>query len=97
MGAGVFVDARQSRRILVKLPVSLIVDTPGGWETHPASTVDLSERGLRVSTAAALASDQIVGVILSRTPERCRVAWTGQDGTVRAGQAGLQFLKPLPD
>lgn len=97
MGAGVFVDARQSRRILVKLPVSLIVDTPGGWETHPASTVDLSERGLRVSTVAPLTSEQIIGVVLSRTPERCRVAWTGQDGTLRAGQAGLQFLKPLPD
>lgn len=97
MGAGLFVDARQSRRILVKLPVSLIVDTPGGWETHPGSTVDFSERGLRVSTAAPLTSEQVIGVILSRTPERCRVAWTGQEGTVRAGQAGLQFLNPLPD
>lgn len=97
MGAGVFVDARQSRRILVKLPVSLIVDTPGGWETHPASTVDLSDRGLKVSTDAPLTSEQVVGVILSRTPERCRVAWKGQEGTPRAGQAGLQFLNPLPD
>ncbi|MGH9649267.1 MAG: PilZ domain-containing protein [Terriglobales bacterium] len=97
MGAGVFVDARQSRRILVRLPVSLIVDTTSGWESHPGSALDLSDRGLRVSTAAALASEQIVGVILNKTPERCRVAWTGLPGTPKSGQAGLQFLNPLPD
>lgn len=97
MGAGLFVDARQSRRILVKLPVSLIVDAPGGWETHRASTLDLSDRGLRISTDAPLTCEQIVGVILSRSPERCRVAWKGQAGTLRADQAGLQFLNPLPD
>jgi hypothetical protein len=97
MGAGVFVDARQSRRILVKIPVSLIVDAPGGWATLPASTLDLSDRGLRVSTAAELASEQIVGVVLNRIPERCRVAWAGQPGTARAGQAGMQFLNPLPE
>ncbi|MFB3921894.1 MAG: PilZ domain-containing protein [Terriglobia bacterium] len=97
MGAGVFVDARQSRRILVKLPVSLIVDAPGGWESHPASMLDLSDHGLRIASNAQLSCEQIVGVILNQKPERCRVAWTGDPGTPRADQAGLQFLNPLPE
>ena len=96
MGVGVFVDGRKSRRILVRLPVNLIVDTPGGRETHPASALDLSDLGLRVSSTAALTSEQIVGVILNKNPERCRVAWTGPPGTPKSGQAGLQFLDPLP-
>jgi hypothetical protein len=97
MGAGVSVDARQSRRIYARLPISLVIDTPSGAVTHPAATVDLSDRGLRVSTSAALASEQIVGVILTKCPERCRVAWAGPQGSSRAGQAGLEFLDPLPE
>jgi hypothetical protein len=96
MGASVSVDARQSRRIYAKLPVSLLIDTPGGTVTHSASTLDLSDRGLRVLTSAALAREQIVGIVLTRRPERCRVAWAGEQGTLQAGQAGLEFLDPLP-
>jgi hypothetical protein len=58
--------------------------------------VDMSEGGVRVLTSAPLSREQIVGIVLTRRPERCRVAWAGQQGTSQAGQAGLEFLDPLP-
>ena len=63
-----------------------------------ALSVDLSQNGLRLQTDAALAPGQPVGVLLGDKSEgviNARVAWVGKVETDQAGQAGLEFLRPL--
>ena len=92
-GLGVPHEARRGRRISVRLPVNLLIDSPAGSISHPGFTVDMSEGGLRVQTSAALALAQELGVVLSRYPEPCRVAWVGALGSRQQGEAGLEFVK----
>jgi len=70
-----------------------------GEEIDPSAlTVDLSQNGLRLQTDAALAPGQPVGVLLGDKSEgviNARVAWVGKVETDQAGQAGLEFLRPL--
>ena len=93
-GLGVPVEARRCRRIAVRLPVSLLIGSPAGEISHPGVTLDISERGLRVQTRVALARAQSLGVVFSRYPEACRVAWVGAVGSRQQGEAGLEFVKP---
>jgi len=93
-GLGVPVEARRCRRIAVRLPISLLIDSPAGEISHPGVTLDVSEGGLRVQTTVALARAQLLGVALSRHPEPCRVAWVGAVGSRQQGEAGLEFLQP---
>jgi hypothetical protein len=63
-----------------------------------ASTVDVSQHGLRIQTAAKLEPGQAVGVLLGDGSEgviSARVAWVGKVETKEAGQAGLKFLRAL--
>jgi hypothetical protein len=92
-GPGVPVDARRSKRIPARLRVTLLIDSPAGETAHPGVTLDLSEGGVRVQTGAALALAQSLGVVFSRNPEPCRVAWVGALGSRQQGEAGLQFLE----
>jgi len=68
-------------------------------ETDQSSlTVDISEYGLRLQTTASLAPGQPVGVVLGDRPEGvidARVVWVGKLETDQAGEAGLEFLRPL--
>ena len=70
-----------------------------GEEIDPSAlTVDLSQNGLRLQTDAALAPGQPVGILLGEKSDGvidARVAWVGRVETDQAGQAGLEFLRPL--
>ncbi|MBZ5543870.1 MAG: PilZ domain-containing protein [Acidobacteriia bacterium] len=78
----------------MRLPVNLLIDSAVGEISHPGVTLDMSEGGLRVQTVAALALAQLLGVVFSRHPEPCRVAWVGAAGSRQQGEAGLEFVKP---
>jgi hypothetical protein len=93
-GPGVPVEARRSKRIPVRFRVTLMIDSPKGKTAHPGVTLDLSEGGVRVQTGAALALAQSLGVVFSRNPEPCRVAWVGPVGSRQHGEAGLEFIQP---
>jgi len=92
-GLGVPHEARRGRRIPVRLPVNLLIDSPAGKISHPGFTVDMCEGGVRVQTSAALTLAQELGIVLSRHPEPCRVAWVGALGSRQQGEAGLEFVK----
>jgi hypothetical protein len=93
-GLGVPQEVRRSRRIPVRLPVTLLVDSPSGRSAHPGVILDLSEGGVRVQASVALALAQLLGLVFSRNPEPCQVAWVGATGSRQQGEAGLEFLEP---
>jgi len=92
-GSGAPIEARRSKRIPARFRVTLLIDSPAGRTAHPGVTLDLSEGGVRVQTNVGLALAQSLGVVFSRQPEPCRVAWVGSAGSRQQGEAGLQFLE----
>ncbi len=64
-----------------------------------ATTVDLSCYGLRLQSDATLSPGQPVGLLLATEPAcfiKARVVWIGKVDSPQVGQAGFQFLNPLP-
>ncbi len=91
--------ARQNERINVRIPVSLLIESAGSKVLHEASTVDLSQRGMRVRISIPLWPGQNIEVIPDDgfgKPVPGRVVWAHPSDYGRDGQAGLEFLSPLP-
>jgi hypothetical protein len=74
-------------------PVTLHFEARGRRFEHPASTLDISDRGLRIVTATALTPGQILDVYSSRSLlGHCRVVWVTGAGTDRPSEVGLEIL-----
>ncbi len=61
--------------------------------------MDLSQHGIKVQAKLSLIPGQIVQVIPSEGPEYAvlsRVVWVGPAVSDKDGEAGLEFLNPLP-
>jgi len=87
---------RRSERHPVKMAALLVIE--GEEVDQSALTVDLSPHRLRLQTAASLAPGQQVGLLPGDQSEGvigARVVWVGKVETDQAGQAGLEFLRPL--
>lgn len=82
------------------MAIVLIVEAEGEKLENDASTVDLSQHGVRIkSSTGALTPGQIVEVIPTEgltCAVRSRVVWVGPAGSDQKDQAGLEFLSPLP-
>jgi len=80
---------RRFERVAVHIPASLIKEAEGRIVRRDGNTVDISIRGLRVSTDLPMEPGETVGVFL---PEgllgRYRVAWA----LPRRSEAGLEFI-----
>ena len=75
------------------LPVTLHVEARGRKFEHPASTLDMSDRGLRIVTTTSLTTGQTLEVFSSRARlGRCRVVWVSGGGTDRPSEVGLEIL-----
>src|SRR5450759_4576724 len=88
---------RPAERKRVQMAVTLVIE--GDAAEYLGTTVDLSAYGLRLQSQATLAPGEPVGLLLSTEPAyfiRARVAWVGKADSAQAGQAGFQFLNPLP-
>ena len=96
MGTASFPFPRRSERHPFKMAVILVIE---GEEVDQSSlAVDLSPYGLRLQTAASLAPGQQVGLLpadRSGGVIGARVVWVGKVETDQAGQAGLEFVRPL--
>lgn len=79
--------------------MTLLVESDGKKYEQIASTVDLSKRGLRIRTTAALSQGQILDVICKRWHlGHCRVVWVAPAGFDRPSEVGLEILnRPLPE
>ena len=84
---------RRTERWNGVMPVTLIVDAQGMKFEQPASTVDLSERGMRIRTTATLSQGQMLEVYCwGKRVGCCRVVWLSPGGTDRPGEVGLEIL-----
>ena len=90
---------RASKRIYVRVPVELAVDSHGTITSYAASTVDFSNLGARVETDSPLAPGARVSIIWTGPEPRSvpgQVVWSAPAHLDRGHQAGLRFLEPLP-
>ena len=93
-------DKRQFPRHNDITQVTLIAGSAWKKITVLAATLDISSHGLRIQTPIYLIAGDTIDVVFPGEPANrmsCRVAWTKPAGTLRPGEAGLTFLKPVQD
>jgi hypothetical protein len=92
-------DRRSFKRTPTRMPVTLLVETQCSRLDLDAAIVDSSRDGIRVRVDAALSPGATVWVIPNTSSgynERCRVVWIGKAGSENEGEAGLEFVNPIP-
>ena len=90
-------NVRRGNRVPCTMRAPLAPDPASPDLIEDASTIDLSESGLRLRLHGEIVPGQIVDVFLSKHPEPCRVVWTSPGTTGKELIAGLEFIYPLPD
>jgi hypothetical protein len=76
------------------IPVTLRVESKGRKYEHVASTLDISDRGLRILTTTSLTPGQTLEVYSSRSLlGNCRVVWVTGAGSDRPSEVGLEILR----
>ncbi len=84
---------RQVERWAGIVPVTLLVDADGKKYKQIASTVDFSQRGLRIRTTAALHQGQLLEVFWHEGHlGKCRVAWVAPGGLDLPTEVGLEIV-----
>ena len=84
---------RRAERWAGVMPVSLLVERGGRKFEQIASTVDLSDLGMRIRTTTALSQGQTLEVFCwGKRVGCCRVVWVSAAGSDRPGEVGLQIL-----
>jgi hypothetical protein len=83
----------------MRLAVVLLMDTDEGEVRNEGFTVDLSQHGCRFEGAASVSKGQIVRILPWDSAEGTiagRIVWVGEPASNLAGEAGVEFLPPLP-
>lgn len=76
------------------IPVTLRVESKGRKYEHVASTLDISDRGLRILTTTSLTPGQTLEVFSNRSLlGNCRVVWVVGAGSDRPSEVGLEILR----
>ncbi|MGH6628465.1 MAG: PilZ domain-containing protein [Burkholderiales bacterium] len=85
---------RKMERWTGVIPVTLRVEARGRRYEHVASTLDLSDHGLRILTTTSLTPGQTLEVYSDRARiGNCRVVWVTGAGSDRPSEVGLEILK----
>jgi hypothetical protein len=86
---------RREARIPVQLPVRIWgMDANKKPFIQSASTADVTRSGARiVGLLAPTSQGEIIGIQHGDVKSRCKIAWSGVDGTARAGQIGIRMLE----
>jgi hypothetical protein len=90
---------RKSERRPLRLAVVLLMDAPGGEIMNEGFTIDVSQHGCRIEGPAPITEGQLIRLLPWDTPEGAiagRVVWVGEPASSLAGEAGIEFLQPLP-
>jgi hypothetical protein len=99
MDVGPHCDRRRFKRTPTRMPVTLLVEPDRNRLDLDAPVVDSSQQGLRVRVDTALTPGATVWVIPNTSSgynERCRVVWIRKASTDNEGEAGLEFVNPIP-
>ena len=85
---------RKMERWTGVIPVTLRVESRGRKYEHIASTLDLSDHGLRILTNTSLVPGQTLEIYSDRARiGNCRVVWVTGAGSDRPSEVGLEILK----
>jgi hypothetical protein len=87
---------RRSSRIQVRIPITLSGMLPDGKPFKEATfVVTVSKYGGKIKTALPLKAGLRVKIQPrnSKEVDMVRVAWVGREGTSRAGEIGIEYLK----
>ena len=85
---------RRMERWTGVIPVTLRVEAKGRKYEHVASTLDISDRGLRILTTTSLTPGQTLEVYSSRSLlGNCRVVWVTGAGSDQPSEVGLEILR----
>jgi hypothetical protein len=85
---------RRSPRVPASIAVRLLLNGDSSQKGQSAHTVDLSDRGLRIRTSAAVTEGDVIRIDAwgdSGQPMPSRVVWVQQAGSGES-LAGLEFL-----
>ncbi len=89
-------EPRRGKRVVFTTPAPLATASGSGEVIENASTIDLSESGVRVRLRGQIEPGQVVELFLGRRPARCRVVWITPGEAAQERIAGLEFICPLP-
>ena len=92
-------DHRKSERRPIRLALVLLTDSDEGEIRNEGFTVDVSQHGCRVEGVAPVCEGQLVRLLpweFSESAIAGRVVWVGEPASKLAGEAGIEFLQPLP-
>jgi hypothetical protein len=96
---GLFQTERKSERRPIRLALVLLIDSPEGEVRSEGYTVDISQNGCRLEGTGAVTEGQLVRLLPWESTETAiagRVVWVGEPASKLAGEAGIEFLQPLP-
>ena len=88
-------ERRRLKRLMSKVPASLVINLERKPERLPCLVLDSSKEGFRLRGSFHLRRGQVVELILDEeTPsaERCSVVWVGKAGSKQEGEAGLETI-----
>jgi hypothetical protein len=87
---------RREVRVRQNLNLVLVVKSENGEKKQSATTLDLAEHGLRISTRLKLNEGQTVYAFSRQGGHHfgsCRVVWTSQPGENQLAEAGLEVMR----
>jgi hypothetical protein len=90
---------RKFERRAMRFALVLLMDSDEGEIRKDGYTVDVSDMGCRVEGVDSITEGQLVRVVpWSSSGEEIagRVVWVGNPESKLAGEAGIEFLQPLP-
>jgi len=90
-------ELRRDKRVAFATRTEIVSPSDAGRRIENASTIDLSESGVRVRMPGGIEPGQVIDIYLNKCPEKCRVVWTGPSSSNKDMVAGLEFINPLPD
>jgi len=96
MGAQLQRLPRHEVRVRRNLSLVLVVKSESGEKEQTATTLDLAEHGLRVTTRLNLSEGQTVYAFSRQGRPQfgsCRVVWTHQQAENRLSEVGLEVMK----
>ena len=93
------VAPRKSERRPLRLAMVLLMDSEEGEVRNEGYTIDFSQHGCRMEGVASVCEGQLVRLLPWESTECAiagRVVWVGDPASKLAGEAGIEFLQPLP-
>jgi hypothetical protein len=88
---------RRTKRIYVKIPVSVIVNFQGTPVAYEMISVDISLRGVRVRGKIPLVPGEHVKCVVAGSHDQVpsRVVWSASAGPQQKRESGIEFLQPI--